>query len=358
MVVGRGDRHHLREAEARDDLRRDAGEGRRVADGTGADDDPLPRHEARGRHRGADGAGVGEAGRRPLELVDGEAPLTAPVDQVVVGRHERGEVERPAFLMLGTRRTRSPFFSTSIARPRLISFRGIRYGCPPTPTKASFMPGCFSRARTMAQAMTWVKQIFGPAASLVLVHQAAVLLEGLDRNRPERGRGRHLDARRHVLGDLPGDAAERDGAVRRAAAGGLARGAPPAPEGARRRARPVARRESAPRDGRSSGGPGCRSGCSPRRTRARPRSPRRGSRGTARRARVRIGVVAERFGEGVEDGVVHSDLPLPRPLPPEPGGASAPARCGPAGEPIILPRLRVRSAGGGRPRCDDGPPGS
>ena len=57
------------------------------------------------------------------------------------------------------------------------------------------------------------------------------------------------------------------------------------------------------------------------------------------------GVVAERFGEGVEDGVVHSDLPLPRPLPPEPGGASVPARRGPAGGPMILARPYRPAAG-------------
>ena len=65
-------------------------------------------------------------------------------------------------LMLGTTREWVPSRRvTSTAMPRLMTFFRIRTGRPSRRANASFIPGCFSRARTTAQATRWVKDIFG-----------------------------------------------------------------------------------------------------------------------------------------------------------------------------------------------------
>ena len=70
-------------------------------------------------------------------------------------------------LMFGTRRLREPsFFVMSIAIPRFTDGFRMRAGLPSTSPNASFIPGCFSRARTIAHATKCVKETFErPSAS-------------------------------------------------------------------------------------------------------------------------------------------------------------------------------------------------
>ena len=94
MVVGRGERQHLGDAEVGERLGRGALELGRVVHRADADDRPLPLHEARdGVHR-ADRAGVGEGDRRPGEVVGTELAAARLLHQVLVGGPELLEVER------------------------------------------------------------------------------------------------------------------------------------------------------------------------------------------------------------------------------------------------------------------------
>ena len=72
-----------------------------------------------------------------------------------------------ALLTFGTRRLRVPsFFVMSIAMPRFTAALRIRAGLPPASPYASFIPGCFSSARTIAHATKCVKETFErPSAS-------------------------------------------------------------------------------------------------------------------------------------------------------------------------------------------------
>ncbi len=64
-------------------------------------------------------------------------------------------------LMFGTRSEREPsFFVMSIAMPRFTAGFLMRAGFPSASPNASFIPGCFSRARTMAHATKCVKETF------------------------------------------------------------------------------------------------------------------------------------------------------------------------------------------------------
>ncbi len=70
-------------------------------------------------------------------------------------------------LTFGTRRLRVPsFFVMSIAMPRFTAALRMRAGLPPASPYASFIPGCFSSARTIAHATKCVKDTFErPSAS-------------------------------------------------------------------------------------------------------------------------------------------------------------------------------------------------
>ena len=66
-----------------------------------------------------------------------------------------------ASLMFGTRSERVPsFFATSTATPRFTCGFLTRWGLPSASAKASFIPGCFSSALTMAHATRCVKETF------------------------------------------------------------------------------------------------------------------------------------------------------------------------------------------------------
>ena len=93
VVVGRGQRHHLRDAERPQPLRGRVRPLGRVGDRAGGDDRALALHQPRHRGDGADPAGVGERDVRALEVVRGQLVLAGLVDQVLVVGVEGGEVE-------------------------------------------------------------------------------------------------------------------------------------------------------------------------------------------------------------------------------------------------------------------------
>ena len=94
VVVGRGHRHHLGDAERLDLLGGRVLPLDRVGDRAGGDDRALADHQPRHRGDGAQPARVGERDVGALEVVRGELVLPRLVDQVLVVAVEAGEVER------------------------------------------------------------------------------------------------------------------------------------------------------------------------------------------------------------------------------------------------------------------------
>ena len=93
VVVGRGQRHRLRDAELAQPLGRRVRPLGRVGDRAGRDDRALAAGQAGDRGDGAEAAGVGEGDVGPLEVVGGELALPRLGDQILVAGVEGGEVE-------------------------------------------------------------------------------------------------------------------------------------------------------------------------------------------------------------------------------------------------------------------------
>ena len=93
MVVGRGHRHHLRDAERPDLFGVGLGPLGRVGDRAGRDDRALTLHQPRDRGHRSDPARVGQGEVGAGEVVGGQLVVAGPRDQILVGRVEAGEVE-------------------------------------------------------------------------------------------------------------------------------------------------------------------------------------------------------------------------------------------------------------------------
>ncbi len=101
VVVSGSQGGDLRHAELGDPSLAGTLELGRVVDAAHAEDHPLARHQAGHRMGGAQAAGVGEAGRGAGEVVDGDFGLAGALDEALVRRPERGEVEAFAVLDVG-----------------------------------------------------------------------------------------------------------------------------------------------------------------------------------------------------------------------------------------------------------------
>ena len=95
VVVGRGHRHHLRDAERLDLVGRRVLPLDRIGDRPGGDDRPLAGHQPRDGCDGPEAAWIGQRDVGALEVVGGELVLPRLGDQVLVVAVEAGEVERP-----------------------------------------------------------------------------------------------------------------------------------------------------------------------------------------------------------------------------------------------------------------------
>ena len=130
-------------------------------------------------------------------------PVRARVTTSSAAAANSAKFIRSAPLTLGTRSEREPSaFGTSTARPNRTSSRRTRAGSPLEPSKASFMEGKDLSAWITAQDTRCVKDTLdcSLAARCSLIRRrfsSASLIGDL----PLRGRGRHAEARLHVLRD-------------------------------------------------------------------------------------------------------------------------------------------------------------
>ena len=110
VVVGRGHRHDLLDAQLLERLGRDLGEAGRVADRAGGDDRALPGHQPRHARHGADPARVGEADVGAGVGVGRQRVVARARDQLVVAGDEVGEAQLAGVL-------RAPAPPASACRP-------------------------------------------------------------------------------------------------------------------------------------------------------------------------------------------------------------------------------------------------
>ena len=210
VVVRRGHRRDLRDAERLQLLGRSVRPLDRVGDRADGDDRALARHEARHRGDRADAAWVGQRDVRALEVVGGELVLPRLRDQVLVIGVEAGEVERVgaadarhherarAVLALDVHGDAEVHPGTD-RDPRLVVVLGVGAG-------HHVVLGRRAHDRPCDQ----VRERDLEALLLELgVDRLSLGVERVDGKRPERGRRRHLAALVHQVRERPGGAAER-----------------------------------------------------------------------------------------------------------------------------------------------------
>ena len=164
VVVGRGQRHHLRDAERRSRSGRGVRPLGRVGDRAGGDDRALPVHQARHRGDGADPARVGQRDVGALEVVGGELALARLGDQVLVVGVEAGEVEALGALDRGHHQAVRAVLALDVDGDPEVDRAALdreRLAVALARRRAP-SPGSSLAACTIAQATRWVKETFIP----------------------------------------------------------------------------------------------------------------------------------------------------------------------------------------------------
>ena len=199
VVVGRRHRHHLRDPERLDLLRRRVRPLDRVGDRAGGDDRSLARQQARNRRDRAEPAGIGEGDVRTLEVVGGQLVLARLGDQLLVIGVEGGEVELVGPLDAGHHQASRPLALDVDGDPQVDAARldHLRLAVallvdarhhPPLGGRLDDRPGDQVSERDLHAA------ILEDA-----VEGFPLGVEDVHRKRPERGRRRHRAALVHRL---------------------------------------------------------------------------------------------------------------------------------------------------------------
>ncbi len=210
VVVGRGQRHDLRDAELLDPLRRGVRPLRRVGDRAGGDDRALAGEQPRHRGDGADPARVGEADVGAEEVVGGQLVLAGLRDQLFEAGVEAGEVEvlraldRRDHQAVGAVLLGHVDGDAEVDRPVLDRVRLA----VPLGEGADHHRGLFRRLDDRPGDQVGEGRL--QAALLQLrVDRLAFRVEGVDGDRAEGGRGGDGAALVHRLGEHRGRPAQR-----------------------------------------------------------------------------------------------------------------------------------------------------
>ena len=216
MVVSRGRRHHLRDAERLDLVGWRVRPLDRVRERPAGDDRPLARQQAGDRGDRPDAARVGQGDVRALEVVSGELVLARLGDQLLVVGVKAAEVEAVGALDARHHQAALPLAldvdgNPEVDRARLdderlvVSLLEVARHHRPVLRRLDDRPGDQVREADLH-----------PALGEDPVERLALGVERVDRERPERGRGRYLPAVVHRLGERGRGAAQSLGlAVRR-----------------------------------------------------------------------------------------------------------------------------------------------
>ena len=213
VVVRRGEHEDLRHPELRQRGRVGALIRRGIVERADPDDGPLPRHQARDRLHGADGARVRQTDRCAREVIGGDlvrahladevfvrAPECAEVERVGVTDHRHEQGARSVALLHVDSDTETDVVVAHDPRCAVLTFdeRRVhhrhRFGDRPHHGEADEV-----READLA----------APRASEIAVDDRAVHLEQPRRHLSEAGGGRDLEALLHVGGDTRGGPPQR-----------------------------------------------------------------------------------------------------------------------------------------------------
>ena len=204
MVVRRRHRHHLRDAEVGEDGRI----GRRVFGGVvdlaGGDDRSLRRHEPRDRSDRADRAGIRQRDRRAFEVRDFERVVARFADDVVVGLEELREVHRLRALdVRDEQRTRAVLALDVDGDAEVDVFAVDAGGLAVLRRERGVHPReLFQRSHDRVRDDVRERRFALTRQREVIVDDAPVFLERLDRDVADGRRRRDLERQRHVLRDF------------------------------------------------------------------------------------------------------------------------------------------------------------
>ena len=210
VVVGAAQRHHLADAEDGAGFGGGAAIFGGIIDGAGGDDGALAGHEARvGRH-GADGAGIGERNGGALEIGGGQLAVAGARHQVVEGVEIFLEIERAGVLDIGHHQAARAIFAGDVDGDPEIDLR-VDHAVG---LAVAFGVGVIERGDFLQRLDDGPSDDVGEGdfaagkQGAVMVDDAAIFVHHLDGDGALRGGQRNGEAGGHVLGDLPGRAAQ------------------------------------------------------------------------------------------------------------------------------------------------------
>ncbi len=204
VVVRRGHRHDLRDAQVGEGLVGGPGELGGHLHGADADDEALALHQPRDGVDGADAARVGQRQRRPGVVLHRELVAPRLADQVLVGVPELAEVHRLAVLDRGHDQGPRAVGLGEVDRQAQVDVLG---GDDLRPAVRDLVGGVHARVGLDGLDQRVADQVRegdlpALAALEVVVDDHAVVEQQLRRNGAHGGRRRDLQRRLHVLGDL------------------------------------------------------------------------------------------------------------------------------------------------------------
>jgi hypothetical protein len=210
VVVGGGQRDELADAQVGDAFLAGALELGRILHRADADDRALAAHQPRHRVHGADGARVGQRDRHTREVFGGELAVTGAPHDVLVGGDELAEPHGVGLLDGRDHQLPVAVLAGQVDRQAQIRVRGgdrVRLTVHLREV-AVHVRELLDRRHDRVADQVGEADLAAAGALEVVVDDDAVVDHQLRRDGPHAGRGRHVQRRRHVLGDGSGGAAQ------------------------------------------------------------------------------------------------------------------------------------------------------